>query len=60
MRTKGISQMSTRRAIRPDAMVYRQTRRLGRRKRSILGPALITAAVVLVVALIIIWIRHRH
>jgi len=60
MRAKGINQMSTRRAIRPDAMVYRQTRRIGRRKRRIILPAAIVGGVVLIIALIIIWVRHRH
>jgi hypothetical protein len=60
MRAKGINQMSTRRAVRPDAMVYRQTRRLGRRKRTWVLPAVIVVIVALVIALLIFWIKHRH
>jgi type VI protein secretion system component VasF len=60
MRAKGINQMSTRRAVRPDAMVYRQTRRMGRRKRRIILPAVIVGGVLLVVVLVYFWIRHRH
>jgi hypothetical protein len=58
MRAKGINQMSTRRAVRPDAMVYRQTRRLQRRKRPLLWPALIVGGVVLIVVMILFLIRH--
>ena len=60
MRAKGINQMSTRRAVRPDAMVYRQTRRLARQKRSIVLPAVVIAAIALIIVLVILWIRHHH
>jgi hypothetical protein len=60
MRAKGINQMSTRRAVRPDAMVYRQTRRLARRKRTLLWPAVAVGIIVLAIIVLFIWIRHRH
>ncbi len=60
MRAKGINQMSTRRAVRPDAMVYRQTRRIGRRKRRFVLPVAIIAFIALVITLLIFWFKHRH
>jgi putative effector of murein hydrolase len=60
MRAKGINQMSTRRAVRPDAMVYRQTRRMGRRKRNIILPAVVITVVAVVTVLIVVWVRYRH
>jgi hypothetical protein len=60
MRGKNINTMSTRRAVRPDADVYRQTRRLSRRKRS---PAVTIAwglFVFLLVAIAVSWWLHRH
>jgi len=60
MRAKGINQMSTRRAVRPDAMVYRQTRRLARRQRPLVLPAVLIGVLVLLTALLLLWVKHRH
>jgi cobalamin biosynthesis Mg chelatase CobN len=59
MRAKGINQMSTRRAVRPDAMVYRQTRRLNRRKRAV-WPAVVVGVVFVVVMVLVLWWWHKH
>jgi putative effector of murein hydrolase len=52
--------MSTRRAVRPDAMVYRQTRRLSRRKRNIILPAVVIITIVVVFVLIVVWVKHHR
>jgi hypothetical protein len=60
MRGKNINTMSTRRAKRPDSQVYRQTRRLGRRRRSTSVNAAIIVGIILVIAVIVYWWIHRH
>jgi cell division septal protein FtsQ len=60
MRAKGINQMSTRRVVRPDAMVYRQTRKMYRRRKTPLWPAIFLIVVVLLVVLIVVWVIHKH
>jgi hypothetical protein len=56
MRAKNLNTMYRRRAVRPDSMVYRRTRKIGPRRRKVLGVplapvSLIAGAVLLVVAL---------
>ena len=51
--------MSTRRAVRPDAMVYRQTRRLTRRKRP-LWPVVVIGVVFVVLLVLVLWWWHKH
>jgi hypothetical protein len=54
--------MSTRRAVRPDGQVYRQTRRLGGRRRrpASLFAAYVCLAIVVLGMLILWWVSHRH
>ncbi len=52
--------MSTRRVVRPDAMVYRQTRKMYRRRKTPLWPAIFLIVVVLLVVLIVVWVIHKH
>jgi hypothetical protein len=56
MRAKNLNTMYHRRAVRPDSMVYRRTRKIGQRRRKVLGlplapVSLIAGVVLLVVAL---------
>ncbi|MBV8781302.1 MAG: hypothetical protein JO353_07885 [Phycisphaerae bacterium] len=60
MRAKGQNTMSTRRAVRPDAGVYRQTRRIGRRRRSTSLTIAYAGIVLMIFAVLVVWWLIAH